>query len=71
MRSRIARRYNSTTGELLAAWVRLLTNGGSAGRRAVHAFGLPDGAGVDAVFTLGTVPLVSRPLRGAPLRSNT
>jgi NAD-dependent SIR2 family protein deacetylase len=71
VRSRIARRYNSTTGELFTAWVRLLTNGGSAGRRTVHTFGLPDGAGVDAVFTLGTMPLVSRPLLGAPLRSNT
>jgi hypothetical protein len=26
---------------------------------------------VDAAFTLGTRPLVSRPLAGAPLRSNT
>jgi hypothetical protein len=70
-RGRLARRYNSATGELLAAWVRLLTVGGAAaGTRTVYAFGLPEGAGVDAAFTLGTRPLVSRPLRGAPLRSN-
>jgi hypothetical protein len=70
-RTRLARRYNSAMGELLAAWVRLLTVGGAAGTRTVYAFGLPAGAGVDAAFTLGTRPLVSRPLRGAPLRSNT
>lgn len=71
-RSRLARRYNSTTGQLLAAWVRLLTAGGAtAGARTVYAFGLNPGAGVDAAFTIGTRPLVSRPLRGAALRSNT
>lgn len=71
VRGRIARRYNSTTGALLAAWVRLLTSGGTAGTRTVYAFGLSAGAGMDAAFTLGTTPLASRPLRGAPLRSNT
>ena len=71
MRARIARRYNSTTGALLAAWVRLLTGGGTAGARTVYAFGLPAGAGMDAAFTLGTRPLMSRPLMGAALRSNT
>jgi len=70
-RSRIAPRYNSTTGALLTAWVRLLTSGGSAGMRTVYAFGLSAGTGIDATFTLGTRPLVSRPLLGAPLRSNT
>jgi len=70
-RSRLARRYNSTTGQLLAAWVRLLTAGGTAGARTVYAFGLDPGAGVDAAFTIGTRPLVSRPLRCAALRSNT
>ena len=30
-RARLARRYNSATGQLLAAWVRLLTSGGAAG----------------------------------------
>jgi hypothetical protein len=34
-------------------------------------FGPPAGAGMDAAFTIGTRPLVSRPLAGAPLRSNT
>jgi NAD-dependent SIR2 family protein deacetylase len=70
-RARLARRYNSATGQLLAAWVRLLTAGGTAGTRTVYAFGLDPGAGVDAAFTIGTTPLVSRPLRGAPLTSNT
>ncbi len=70
-RSRLARRYNSAVGQLLAAWVRLLTAGGAAGTRTVYAFGLAPGAGVDAAFTLGIRPLVSRPLAGAPLRSNT
>jgi NAD-dependent SIR2 family protein deacetylase len=69
-RARLARRYNRGTGELLAAWVRLLTAGGAA-TRTVYAFALPAGAGVDAAFTIGTRPLVSRPLAGAPLRSNT
>jgi NAD-dependent SIR2 family protein deacetylase len=71
VRARIAPRYNSTTGTLLAAWVRLITAGGAAGTRTIYAFGLPSGAGVDAAFTIGTRPLVSRLLRGAPLRSNT
>jgi hypothetical protein len=70
-RARLARRYNSATGHLLAAWVRLLIAGGTAATRTVYAFRLPAGAGVDAAFTLGTRPLVSRPLAGAPLRSNT
>jgi len=70
-RARLARRYNSATGRLLAAWVRLLTAGGTAATRTVYAFGLPADAGVDAAFTLGTRPLVSRPLAGAPLGSNT
>lgn len=69
-RARLARRYNGATGQLLAAWVRLLTAGGSA-TRTVYAFALAPGAGVDAAFTIGTRPLVSLPLRGAPLRSNT
>ena len=70
-RARLARRYNSATGQLLAAWVRLLTAGGASGTRTVYAFGLAPDAGVDAAFTIGTRPLVSRPLSGAPLRSNT
>jgi NAD-dependent SIR2 family protein deacetylase len=70
-RARLARRYNSATGQLLAAWVRLLTAGGAAGTRTVYAFGLDPDAGVDAAFTIGTRPLVSRPLAGLPLRSNT
>ena len=71
VRARIARRYNSTTGALLAAWVCLLTGGGTVGARTVYAFGLPAGVGIDAAFTLGTRPLTSRPLMGAALRSNT
>jgi NAD-dependent SIR2 family protein deacetylase len=71
-RARLARRYNSATGQLLAAWVRLLTaGGGAAGTRTVYAFWLDPAAGMDAAFTIGTRPLVSRPLAGAPLRSNT
>jgi hypothetical protein len=70
-RSRIATRYNSMTGALVTAWVQLLTSGGRDGTRTVYAFGLQPGAGIDAAFTLGTRPLMSRPLRGAPLRSNT
>jgi len=37
----------------------------------VYASGLLADAGVDAVFTIGTRPLVSRLLFGAPLTSNT
>ena len=52
--------------------MRLLTaGGGTAGTRTVYAFGLAPAAGVDAAFTIGTRPLVSRLLVGAPLRSNT
>ncbi|HUB38110.1 MAG TPA: SIR2 family protein [Streptosporangiaceae bacterium] len=69
-RTRIATRYNSMTGSLLTAWVQLLTNGGARGTRIVYAFGLQPGAGIDAAFTLGTTPLMSRPQTGAPFRSN-
>jgi NAD-dependent SIR2 family protein deacetylase len=69
-RARLARRYNKATGQLMAAWIRLLTAGGAATRTA-YAFGLTPGAGIDAAFTIGTRALVSRPLAGAPLRSNT
>lgn len=70
-RDRLARRYNNATGQLLAAWVRLLTSGGTGQTRTVYAFGLPAGTGTDAAFTFGARPLVSRPLAGPPLRSNT
>ena len=70
-RDRLARRYNSATGHLLTAWVLLLTAKGADPTRTVYAFGLSPGTGVDAAFTLGTKPLVSHPLKGAPLRSNT
>jgi SIR2-like domain len=69
VRQRVAPRYNSQTGALLGGWLRLLTAGGAADRRTVHAFHLPAGAGVDAVFTFATYPLVSYRLRGAALRS--
>jgi hypothetical protein len=71
IRARVARRYNSTTGAILAAWARLLTGSGTSSTRTVYAFGLSGGTGIDASFTLSTKPLVSRPLRGAVLRSNT
>ena len=71
VRNRTASRYNRQAGALLTEWVRLLTAGGRGGTRVVTAFGLPGGTGVDASFTLGTRPLVSLPLQGAPLRSNT
>lgn len=70
VRERVARRYNKMTGALLGAWLRLLTAGGSGGTRTVHAYGL-NGAGMDATFTFGSQPLVSRPMRGNVLRSNT
>lgn len=69
VRERVAARYNSQTGALLAAWLRLLTAGGSVERRTVDAFHLADGVGIDATFIFGTYPLVSRRLRGAALRS--
>jgi hypothetical protein len=46
----------------------LLTAGGASGRRTVYAFGAP--AGIDAAFTFGCMPLVSRELMGAALGSN-
>jgi hypothetical protein len=70
-RDRLARRYNSATGQLMTAWVLLVTAKGAHPTRTVYAFGLSPGAGVDAAFTLGIKPLTSHPLKGAPLRSNT
>ncbi len=71
VRERVARRYNSTTGALLGAWLRLLTAGGTADTRTVLAFGLSADAGIDGAFTFGSHPLVSHRLQGAALRSNT
>lgn len=70
VRERVAARYNSATGALLGGWLRLLTAGATGDRRIVHTFGLDGGRGVDATFTVGTQPLVSRRLRGAALRSS-
>jgi hypothetical protein len=71
VRARVASRYNSATGALLGAWWRLLSAGGSGNRRTVHAFGVQEGRGVDAIFTFGIHPLVSRRIQGAALRSNS
>lgn len=69
VRGRVAGRYNSATGTLLGAWLRLLTGGATGDERIVHAFGLGTDRGVDATFTFGIHPLVSPRLRGNALRS--
>ncbi|HEU4675296.1 MAG TPA: SIR2 family protein [Motilibacteraceae bacterium] len=70
VRSRVAARYNSATGRLLDAWLRLLTGGATGDQRVVDAFGLTPGRGVDATFGIGVRPLVSPRLCGAALRSS-
>ena len=69
VRGRVAGRYNSASGTLLGAWLRLLTGGATGDQRTVHAFGLGTGRGVDATFTFSIHPLVSPRLRGNALRS--
>ena len=58
VRERLAPRYNRQTGEIIDAWVRLISGTG----RTVRAFNIEAGRGVDAEFTLGR-PVLSHQLR--------
>jgi len=60
VRERLATRYNRHTNRLLEAWVGLLARGGQP--RAVRAWNLPQGSGVDPSFELYSVTAFSRPL---------
>lgn len=57
-RERWARRYHNVWSRILSAWAKILAgeNGG-----AIHALGLRDGVGLDAVFQLSPVTAWSRP----------
>jgi hypothetical protein len=57
-RERWAQRYNKNWASIIAAWAQLLTNAGGGSKRA---FGLEDGAGIDAVFQVSRVTGWSRP----------
>lgn len=57
-RERWAQRYNKNWAGIIDAWAQLLANDGGGNRRA---FGLEDGAGVDAVFEVAPVTGWSRP----------
>lgn len=57
-RERWAQRYNKNWASIIAAWAQLLTNA-SGGTK--QAFGLEDGAGIDAVFQVSPVTGWSRP----------
>lgn len=59
VRERHARRYNRQTGELLAAWIGVLTGGSQV---EVRAFGLTESEGVDATIVLDGVAADSLPL---------
>ncbi|ESX04541.1 Sir2-family regulator [Mesorhizobium sp. LSJC268A00] len=57
-RERWAQRYNKNWASIIAAWAQLLTNASGGMKRA---FGLEDGAGIDAVFQVSPVTGWSRP----------
>lgn len=57
-RERWAQRYNSNWAQIIAAWAQLLTGTEGSTRRA---FGVEDGAGMDAVFKVAPVTGFSRP----------
>ncbi len=62
IRERNAKRYNRQTGEILTAWMEILTGGQ---RAEIRTFGLQGGAGIDAGFVLDgraatSLPLLSR-----------
>jgi len=57
-RERWAQRYNRNWASIIAAWAQLLTDTGGKTKRA---FGLQDGAGMDAVFEVSPVTGWSRP----------
>jgi len=57
-RERWAQRYNGSWASIIEAWAKLLTETGDMSRRA---FGLEEGAGVDAVFSVSPITGYSRP----------
>lgn len=57
-RERWAQRYNRNWARIIGAWAQLLTETGGTTRRA---FGLEEGAGMDAVFKVAPVTGFSRP----------
>lgn len=57
-RGRWAQRYNRNWASIIAAWAQLLTDTGGKTKRA---FGLQDGAGMDAVFEISPITGWSRP----------
>jgi hypothetical protein len=57
-RERWAQRYNKNWAVIIDAWAQLLAKAGGGNRRA---FGLEDGAGVDAMFDIAPVTGWSRP----------
>ncbi|MGK4301931.1 hypothetical protein, partial [Klebsiella pneumoniae] len=58
VRERRASRYNSKTGELLDAWIGIMTGG--ADEADVSAFGLTQNEGVDATFRITRTTAFSR-----------
>ncbi|RWP18492.1 MAG: SIR2 family protein [Mesorhizobium sp.] len=57
-RERWAQRYNKNWASIIAGWAQLLTNASGGTKRA---FGLEEGAGIDAVFQVSPVTGWSRP----------
>jgi hypothetical protein len=57
-RARVASRYNAQANAVLDAWVHLIFDGSAA--TDLSAFGLSEGEGIDASFTLGATTAFSR-----------
>lgn len=69
-RERWATRYNKQWGAIIDAWAKLLTASADA-VCTVSAYGLQEGEGVDAVFTLSKVTGWSRPSHNHPYFDRT
>lgn len=69
-RERWATKYNKQWGAIINAWAKLLTTSDDD-MCTVRAFGLRDGEGVDAVFTVSKVTAWSRPGHAHPYFDRT
>ena len=69
-RERWATKYNKQWSTIINAWAKLLTASDDE-MCTVRAFGLRDGEGVDAVFTISKITAWSRPSHAHPYFDRT
>lgn len=61
IRERRARRYNRQVGEIMSAWINVLTDGQ---RTKIRTFNLGAGEGIDSITVLDGTAATSLPLLG-------